>query len=192
MKKIIFILLAFFIYELPIIGQFKNYNCIVFDSLISTIKLKKMQNDFLFPLLKSGEICRKKDSIYILTTDELKVKKIKSVLSTNSNIDGNLEIDDVLFSLDTFNIVIDTFGYFDNSCSNKNFLVVNNYNILNSLKETCNVIIVEALSYNVNGSFKIFLRSNKSDFIIVFRFKSSSLYPSISVECKELFDILKR
>lgn len=172
----------------------QDYNCVLLDSLISTIEIKKAQNDILIPLFKSGELKTDGDSIYIITKDEVKIHKIDSVLRQMDIKEGNLFLQDELFSLDTFNIIIDTFNFINSSCNlnkhkNNRYLIVNDYSIINDIKTSPNIIVVEKIAYNNNGAISIVLRNTKSTFGVIFGIRKSSVsYPSITILGKYIFD----
>jgi len=171
--------------------QGKDYNCIVLDSIFNAMQLKGEQNEFLLPLFKSGDLKKRRDSIYVLSKDESVVRKIDSVLSTVNIAEQNIFLDDPIFSFKTFTIVVDTFNFFNNSCQNTEgqYLVINDYRILDNICESSNVIIVEKIAYNTSGSITIALRNTKSNFAVLFGIRhSSNSYPSIKVLDKFLFD----
>jgi hypothetical protein len=194
MKKIHLIFYIFLINITPLLAQNKLYNCVVLDSLISTIKLKKAQNDFLLPLLKSGEINVRGDSVSIFTKDSLKIQAIRTEFNSIKLEYRTFFLDDILFTMDTLNIIVDTLGFFDDSCNgikgdHKSYFIIRDRKILNCIKETCNIILIEAISYTSDGALNLFLRNSKSSFVLVFGIRQGNfLYPTISVLGKHLFD----
>ncbi|MBS1778659.1 MAG: hypothetical protein JST70_05000 [Bacteroidetes bacterium] len=192
MSKETFIFFIFFVFAAPSWAQKQNYNCVILDSIINKIQLRKAQNDFLLPLFRSGDVKTDGYRIYRTTQDKIKSRRIDSLLSKVDTIEREWFLNDTLFSLDTFNIIIDTFGFFDNTCNVYNgchYLVVNDYGIIKQLKKTCNAIVVEYVGYNGRGGLVIAMRNTKSEFVIIFIVeKGSILYPRISILGRYLFD----
>src|SRR5690606_467702 len=95
------ILIVYFIlaFASPVLGQKRVYNCVILDSIVNAIQVKKAQNDFLLPLFRAGEIRTDGDSIYSLTRDKDKRRKIDSVLSGLDFTYKGWFLDDTLFSL---------------------------------------------------------------------------------------------
>lgn len=194
MKHVIIFLLFLTSFSKSSWAQTESYNCFILDSIISAIQIKEAQNNFLFPLFKSGEIKTDGESIQIKTKNTVKIKKIDSVLNGINIKERNYFLDDVLFSLDTLNIIVDTFKYFDNSCNlfkNKGnrYVVVNDYGIISQSKKPSNIIVVDMIGYNSKGAMSIVLRNTKSKCSIIFGVRHGAvLHPSISIIGKCQYD----
>jgi len=193
MKKLL-ILCVFLAFVFPIQAQKQQYNCVILDSLINVIRIKKSQNDFLLPLFKSGEIKKDGDLIRKITQNEKQIREIDSVLSIVKIKEGTLFLNDTLFSLDNFNIIVDTFHFFDNSCKacadkSKRYTIINDYETAYNVRASCNVIEVVGIAYNKSGAISIALRNTKSNYCVLFGVRhDSTQYPSISIIGKYLFD----
>ena len=185
MKKKFINLFVFLVFALPSNGQKRNYNCIILDSIFSKIEWRKWHNDFLLPLFRSGEIKTDGQYLHRVTNDIGKSSIIDSVINP-LNLEARTWsfLEDTLFSLDTFNVIIDTFHFFDNSCNfskNTNYVIVDDYRFLDNLKKKCNVIIVQGIAYAKSGGVSIALRNTKSNFAIIFSILEGSHTPSPKV-----------
>jgi len=187
MKKKLLSALVFVVFALPSNGQKRNYNCHLLDGIFSAIEWRKWHNDFLLPLFRSGELKTDGSFLQRMTNDKTKSRVIDSVIGP-LNVEARTWsfLEDTLFSLDTFNVIIDTFGFFDNSCKvsgNTNYTIVDDYRFVDKLKKRCNVVIVQAIAYTRSGSISIFLRNTKSNYAIVFgvREGGKSPYPKVSI-----------
>lgn len=177
MRKII---LIFFGWLIALTGDSQSYTCNMLDSLISSIELRREQYDFLNPLFYTGELkTAKGDSFIIATKDSIKQQKIKEVLKKfYIKEDWSLIHDDLLFHLDTFNVIVDSFRFFESTCEigreGKRFVVVNDKRIIDHLNDSCNIIIVEHVSFSNVGELNLFVRNSKSEKIFWYRIRHAS------------------
>lgn len=177
MRKVI---LIFFGGLISIAGSSQSFTCNMLDSLIYSIELRRMQYDFLNPLFFTGELTTaQRDSFIINTKDTVKYKEMKEVLKkVYIKEDWSLLHDDLLFHLDTFNVIVDPFRFFESTCEirreGKRFVVVNDKSIISGLKDSCNIIIVERVSFSKWGELNLFIRNSRSEKVVWYRVRHAS------------------
>lgn len=179
------IVVIFIAFALPSNAQNRSYNCAILDGVFSQIQWRKWHNDFLLPLFKSGEIKTDGEYLHRVTGNKAKSRTIDSVINIlNLKPRTWSFLDNILFSLDTFNVIVDTFHFFDNSCDVKlgcRCVIVDDYRFIDNLKNKCNVIVVQGIAYVRNGGISIAFRNTKSNQAIVFGIREGSHTPNPKV-----------
>lgn len=171
MKLFFKLLFGYFIIVSSVSAQPRNYKCDLLDSVIVALEYRKKLDDHLLKYYPEKIKIINNTINADLIEDSQIVKEIND-LKIITNIEKVTQrwfiIDDVILSLDSFNILVDTFGFFDKTCTlNGRFKIVNSYDELSHLSDSVNVILLEQFAYNKQGALNIVIRNKKSDAVIL-------------------------